>query len=80
MSNCCGNPGPRIEPTTSDNLPAESAPVLEGVKQKFGMVPNIFATLAHAPAALKMLTGIMEALGAGPLAGKAGEAIALRVS
>ena len=80
MSNCCNNTGPRIAPTTSDNVPAESAPILEGIKQKFGMVPNIFATLAHAPAALKMLTGIFEALGAGELAGKASEAIALRVS
>jgi uncharacterized peroxidase-related enzyme len=52
---------------------------MEQIKAKFGKVPNIFATLAHSPAALKTLMGTFAALEEGALAGKAHEAIALRI-
>lgn len=70
---------PRINPVTVENAPEASRPVMEQLKANFGRVPNIFATLAHSPAALKALTGIFAALEEGALSGKAHEAIALRI-
>ena len=70
---------PRIDPVTIDNAPEASRPVMEQIKANFGRVPNIFASLAHSPAALKTLMGMFGALEEGALAGKAHEAIALRI-
>jgi uncharacterized peroxidase-related enzyme len=70
---------PRINPVTIENAPEASKPVMEQIKANFGHVANIFATLAHSPAALKGLIGLFEALDEGALAGKAHEAIALRI-
>ena len=70
---------PRIDPLTIDNAPEASRPVLERVKANFGRVPNIFATLAHSPAALQALTGIFGALEKASISAKAHEAIALLV-
>jgi len=69
----------RINPVTIENAPEESKPVMEKINEAFGKVPNIFATLANSPSALKSLMGMFGALGEGALAGKAHEAIALRV-
>ncbi len=69
----------RIEKLTIDAAPEESKPVMENIKSAFGKVPNIFATTANSPAALKALMGIFGALGNGVLKGKPHEAIALRV-
>ena len=71
---------PRINPVQIDDAPEASKAILEQIKSAFGRVPNIFATLAHSPAALNALTGLFSALEQGALAGKAHEAIALRVS
>ena len=70
---------PRIDPLQIEDAPEASKAVLEQIKSAFGRVPNIFATLAHSPAALKALTGLFSTLGEGALSGKAHEAIALRV-
>jgi len=70
---------PRIDPVSIENAPEESKPVMEKIHAAFGKVPNIFATLANSPAALKSLMGMFGALGEGALAGKAHEAIALRI-
>ena len=70
---------PRIEPMKMEDAPEASQPTMEHLKANFGKVPNIFATLAHSPAALKALTGIFGALEDGALAGKCHEAIALRI-
>ena len=70
---------PRIDPIQIEDAPEASKAVLEQIKSAFGRVPNIFATLAHSPAALKALTGLFSTLGEGALSGKANEAIALRV-
>ena len=58
---------PRIEAATSANTPAASATLLEGVQKKLGMVPNLFKTIAHSPAALKFYFGQGEALATGKL-------------
>ena len=70
---------PRIEPLTIDEAPEAAKAVMEQIKSKFGRVPNIFATLAHSPAAFKAIIGIFSALEEGDLSGKAQEALALRI-
>ena len=69
----------RIDPVQIEDAPEASKPVLAQIKSKFGRVPNIFATLAHSPAALKALMGLFSALDEASLSGKTQEAIALRV-
>lgn len=70
---------PRINPVSIDDAPEAARPVMQQVKENFGRVSNIFATLAHSPAALKALMGTFAALGEGSLDGKPHEAIALRI-
>lgn len=48
---------PRINPVT------ETTPLLDAVRSKLGMVPNLFATIAHSPESLGFLLGATEALG-----------------
>ena len=69
----------RIAALQIDDAPEASKPVLKKIESAFGRVPNIFATLAHSPTALKALMGLFSSLEEGDLAGKAHEAIALRV-
>ena len=70
----------RIPLTTLADAPAAAQPVLEKIKANFGKVPNIFATIANSPAALKALMGMFGSLAEGALDGQPHEAIALRVS
>ena len=69
----------RISATDDANAPDAAKPVLAGIKKNLGRVPNIFATVAHSPAALKALMGMFGSLEEGSLAGKPHEAIALRI-
>ncbi len=69
----------RISTVQIETAPDASKPVLEQINAKFGRVPNIFATLANSPAALKAMMGMMASLEEGALAGKAHEAIAVRI-
>ncbi len=69
----------RIPALDIDDAPADSRPVMEQIKGKFGKVPNIFASAANSPAALKALMGCFGALEGGKLNGLPHEAIALRV-
>jgi uncharacterized peroxidase-related enzyme len=69
----------RIPTVEIGDAPKDSQPILEQINKQFGRVPNIFASVAHSPAALKSLMGMFGSLDGGKLAGKAHEAIALRV-
>ncbi|BDT74323.1 hypothetical protein os4_38760 (plasmid) [Comamonadaceae bacterium OS-4] len=71
---------PRIEAATIANTPAASATLLEGVQKKMGMVPNLFKTIAHSPAALKFYFSQGEALAAGKLSAGLRHQIALVTS
>ncbi|MEI8171673.1 MAG: carboxymuconolactone decarboxylase family protein [Rhodoferax sp.] len=71
---------PRIEAATTANTPAASAILLEGVQKKLGMVPNLFKTIAHSPAALKFYFGQGEALATGKLSASLRHQIALVTS
>ncbi|MBK7294702.1 MAG: carboxymuconolactone decarboxylase family protein [Holophagaceae bacterium] len=58
----------------------EVAAILQAVKAKLGRVPNLFLTLAKAPAALKAYLGASEAIGSGHLDAQQREVIALAVA
>lgn len=71
---------PRIQPVTSSNTPAASAPMLAAVHAKLGVVPGMMATWAHAPAALKAYLVMAEALGGGHLSAGERELVAIAVA
>ncbi len=67
----------RIPALTTDAAPAASQPMLEAVRKKLGMVPNLFKTFAHSPAVLQYYLGGSEALSHGKLPAALREQIAL---
>ncbi|MGX6589460.1 carboxymuconolactone decarboxylase family protein [Pseudomonas aeruginosa] len=69
----------QIAPLTIDTADAATAATLKAVKAKLGMVPNLIATLAHAPAALNGYLGLSETLGTGRLSASQREIVALAV-
>lgn len=71
---------PRIEPLDTSLADADTAATLKAVKAKLGMVPNLFSTLARAPAALKALLHINDAVAGGGLSAAEREIVALAVS
>lgn len=48
---------------TTESAPAGSAEVLQGVRDKMGFVPNLFAHLAESPTATKAYAQLSELLG-----------------
>lgn len=70
---------PRIQPVDAAQPPADAAPLLEGLKEKLGRVPNIYATMAQAPAVLKGVLTASGTLGETSLSGALREQIALAV-
>lgn len=67
-------------PATIDAAPAASQPLLEGVKKKLGVAPNLYRLVGTSPAALEGLLGLSAALGKGGIPAALGERIALAVS
>ncbi len=70
---------PRIQPVDIAQPPAGAAPLLAGLKEKLGRVPNIYATMAQAPAVLKGVLNASGTLGETSLSGALREQIALAV-
>ena len=52
---------------TIETAPDRSRPLLEGVKQAFGFVPNLYAVFAESPAALQGALAIADAFSASTL-------------
>ncbi|MEM1213171.1 MAG: peroxidase-related enzyme [Planctomycetota bacterium] len=71
---------PRFQPTTLDAAPDASKPLLEAVQSKLGRVPNIYGTMAHAPAVLKFALQGNGILGESSLSPALREQIALAVA
>ena len=67
-------------PASIDAAPAASRALLEGVKRKLGVAPNLFRLVANSPAALQGYVGLLEALGRGTLPAATQERIALAVA
>src|SRR3970282_1778640 len=66
-----------LDATAADS---KTAATLDAVKARLGMVPNLYATLAKAPAALDALLAINEAISGGGLNAKEREIFALAPS
>lgn len=71
---------PRINPLTTDQTDASTASTLNAVKAKLGMVPNLFATFALAPAALNGYLAFSDSLATGRLTARQREIVALSVA
>ncbi len=67
----------RIKALEINEAPLASKTQLEAVQKQIGMVPNIFKTIAHSPAALQFALGQSAALAAGVLPAALREQIAL---
>ena len=67
-------------PATVEASPAASRPMLEAVKKKLGVVPNLFRLVSNSPAALEGYLGLSGALAKGSISVATGERIALAVS
>lgn len=66
-----------IAAVEKENVSPEAKELLAAVEKQLGMVPNIFLTLAHSPAALKAYLQFSGALAAGKLSPKLREQVAL---
>lgn len=71
---------PAIRPLDVAATTGDTARALAAVKSKLGSVPNLFATLAHAPGALHFYLQGADALGKGAFSAKQRELIALAVA
>ncbi|HIQ43428.1 MULTISPECIES: carboxymuconolactone decarboxylase family protein [Pseudomonas] len=70
----------RITALPFEQTAASAQAQLEGIRKGLGFVPNTFATLAHAPAALSGYLALSQALGKGTLDARAREVVALASS
>jgi len=71
---------PRIDPVLLDQADASTAATLMEVKARLGTLPNLFTTLARAPAALDGYLNLSGALGKGRLTARQREMIAIAVA
>ena len=71
---------PKLAALTRQEAPAENQPVFDQLKQAIGMVPNLYATYAHSPVALKALLQFDETLKGGSFTNREVEAIALAIA
>jgi uncharacterized peroxidase-related enzyme len=69
----------RIQPINRQSASAEVNTTLDAVKSKLGLVPNLYATVAQAPAVLNAQLAFGEALSHGRLTAKQRESLALAI-
>lgn len=69
----------RIQPLNPETVTGTAKPLLDAVKAKLGLVPNMMRTMATAPAVLESYLNFSGALAKGSLDGKTREAIALAI-
>lgn len=70
---------PRIAPLKIADASPEIAATLEAVKAKFGLLPNVVATLAHSPGALNGYLALSDAVANSLLDARQREIVALAV-
>lgn len=71
---------PTIQPLDPATATGDAATHLATAKAMFGAVPNMFRTVAHAPAALGAMLGFFASLSKASLGPKVGEQIAVAVA
>ena len=69
----------RISTVVSSTVDAKVATTLSQVKASLGMVPNLFATLAHSPAVLEGYLSLSKTLSRGRLSARERDILALAV-
>src|SRR3989339_1338623 len=52
----------RIQPLKKEEAQTETKAIFEGIEKNFGMIPNLFATIAHYPKALKPIIDLYQAI------------------
>lgn len=52
----------RIKPLTKEQVQGETKEIFDMIENRFGMVPNLFATIAHYPKALKPIIDLYQAI------------------
>ena len=67
-------------PPTIESSPTASRPLLEAVKKKIGVVPNLFRVIGNSPASLEGFLSLKGALGKGSLPPQTQERIALAIA
>lgn len=70
---------PRIQPVRLETADPKTAELLNGVKKKLGVVPNLVSTMARSPAVANAYLGFSQALAGGSLPAGLREQIALTV-
>lgn len=70
----------RIEVINKETAGPEAGEILEGVRKKMGRVPNVIATMAHAPSVTTGYLAYSGALAKGKLSARTRELIALVVA
>lgn len=68
-----------LEVLNRDQVSEGNQGIFDALKQKIGMVPNLYATIANSNVALGAILNLGEALGGGELSPKEAEAVALAV-
>ena len=71
---------PRIKPLTIESASPEAAQILTAINTKVGKVPNIYAAMAHSPAALGAALAFGEAMGKSSLSPSIKEQLALTIA
>lgn len=69
-----------IEPANLEAATGKQKELFTQIKGAFGVVPNMFRTIGHSPAALQSMFGSFGALGGGKISAKLGEQIAVLVA
>jgi uncharacterized peroxidase-related enzyme len=70
----------RIQPLTTETASTEGAEILSAIKTKIGMIPNLYATMAHSPAALSAALAFGDAMGSSSLSAQVKEQLALAIA
>lgn len=71
---------PRIAQLTHDTADAAQAELLDETKRQLGKVPNLYASLANSPAALRGYLALRDSLAAGVLTERQREQLALLIA
>jgi uncharacterized peroxidase-related enzyme len=69
----------RIRPIVPDAVTGRAWELLEAVKTKLGVIPNMMRAMANSPAVLDAYLSLSSALNRGSLSGRTREAIALAI-
>lgn len=67
----------RINPLSIETAPPASAEILSQVNAKIGMVPNLYGSIAHSPAALSAYLAFSQAIGESSISPALREQLAL---